>query len=79
MAVTNGAQHLHDNIVNLFDAIRTKASVTGLMTFAQATDAVTSIDPTPDPEKYVQKRTFYEGVNVSGITVTGTATGTLQE
>lgn len=78
MAVTSGAQHLHDNIVNLFDAIRAKASVTGSMTFPQAADAVTSIDPTPDPEKYVQKRTFYEGVNVSGITITATATGTVQ-
>lgn len=78
MAVTSGAQHLHDSIVNLFDAIRAKASVTGSMTFAEAKDAVTSIDPTPDPEKYVQKRTFHESVNVSGITITGTATGTLQ-
>ena len=78
MAATSGAQHLHDNIVNLFDAIRAKASVTGTMTFAQATNAVTSINPTPDPEKYVQKRTFYEGVNVSGIAITATATGTVQ-
>lgn len=78
MAATSGAQHLHDNIVNLFDAIRAKASVTGTMTFAQATNTVTSIDPTPDPEKYVPKRASYNGVNVSGITFTETATGTLQ-
>lgn len=77
MATTSGAQHLHDNIVDLFDAIRSKASVSGSMTFAEAKDAVIGI--TPDPDKYVPKRTLNDGINVNGIIITDSVTGSIQE
>ena len=43
MALTSGETHLRENIIGLFNAIRSKASVSGSMTFAQAASAVEGI------------------------------------
>ena len=43
MVATSGATTLNSNIVGLFDAIRSKAGVSGSMTFAEAQSAVSGI------------------------------------
>ena len=43
MAATSGATDLHNAITGLFDAIRSKAGVSGSMTFAEAASVVGSI------------------------------------